>query len=251
MGKIRIGTSGWSYPHWRGPFYPHEVRKHDWLAYYARHFSSAEINGAFYRIPKAATFKGWAEQVPADFVFTLKASRYITHLKKLREPSDSLQQLLTPAAELGERLGPILFQLPPRWRCNPDRLRTFLAELPQDHRYAFEFRDASWFTSEIEAMLKEANAALCIHDHEDADCPDHLTADFTYVRLHGPGGKYEGRYSDRALQHWAARMSEWAGAGHDVFCFFDNDAGGHAALDALRLRDLLARTGESSAGPSK
>ena len=243
MATIRIGTSGWAYPHWRGPFYPPEVRKRDWLNYYGERFNAAEINASFYRVPKAETFRGWAEAVPADFAFTVKASRYITHMKKLKNGADSVQRFLEPVHALGDRLGPILFQLPPSWHRDLERLQAFLRALPGDHRYAFEFRDPSWFDPAVLAALREAGAALCIHQLEDVEAPPEVTADFVYVRLHGPGEAYTGRYDDAALAGWAERIRGWADSGLDVYCFFDNDDAGNAPCDAERLRTALRDSG--------
>lgn len=242
MARIRIGTSGWAYAHWRGPFYPPEVRKRDWLTHYAGQFDAAEINAAFYRVPKAETFRGWAQAVPADFAFTVKANRYITHMKKLKDPGDSVQRFLEPVRALGERLGPVLFQLPPNWGCDIERLRGFLAALPGGHRYAFEFRDPSWFAPAVFDALRDAGAALCIHQLEELEAPLEVTADFVYLRLHGPEAAYTGRYEEATLARWAARIDAWAAAGCDVYCFFDNDDAGNAPADAARLH---AMTGDN------
>src|SRR5215217_2193905 len=146
---IRIGTSGWHYEHWRGPFYPENLSKGGFLEYYAGHFDTAEINNSFYRLPEKKTLVRWRETVPEGFVFSVKASRYLTHMKKLKDPREPLGRLLDRVSVLGTRLGPILFQLPPRWRANPERLQGLLEILPENHRYAFEFRDPSWFDDKI------------------------------------------------------------------------------------------------------
>lgn len=238
-GPIRIGTSGWSYDAWTGPFYPPGLPAAERLAWYAGRFASVEVDSSFYRLPAAATVGRWRNAVPAGFVFSVKASRFITHMKKLKDPEHTLPPFLERIAGLGDRLGPILFQLPPRWGCNPERLAAFLAALDGCHRYAFELRDPSWWQPEVYAVLQRHGAACCIHDLGGRLSPMVLTADFVYLRLHGPGAPYRGRYDDRALAAWAERIAAWAGEGRAVYGYFDNDQAGHAALDAGRLLALL------------
>ncbi len=237
--RIRIGTSGWHYPHWKGNFYPDDLAEEQWLDYYRRHFFTAEINNSFYRLPEAKTLKHWQATVPEDFVFAVKASRYITHMKKLKDPRRPLSGFLQRVGKPGGRLGPALFQLPPRWRCNPERLESFLGLLPEDGRFTFEFRDPSWFDARIYNLLNEAGAAFCIYQLAGRISPKEVTADFVYVRLHGPGEAYQGSYSAGELSGWAGAFSAWAGSGKDVYCYFDNDDSGHAPRDALRLKEML------------
>lgn len=239
--QIHIGTSGWSYEHWRGSFYPDDLASCDRLAYYAQQFGSVEINSSFYHLPAEATLQHWYETTPDDFVFSAKASRYITHMKKLREPEHSVPALLDRISLLGDKLGPILFQLPPNWRCNAARLQAFLDSLDTDYRYAFEFRDHSWLNAETTALLERHNAAFCIYELEGFRTADIITADFIYVRLHGPDSAYQGSYRHRALSARADQFLAWAEQGRTVYCFFDNDQSGYAAKDAQRLRKILAQ----------
>ncbi len=239
MSGVVVGTSGWSYPHWAGPFYPRDLPEPEWLAYYADRFRSVEINNTFYRLPSVETLQQWRETVPAGFGFAIKASRYITHMKKLKDPEATVPGFLERLDTLGPALGPILFQLPPRWHANADRLRYFLAALPGGYRYVFEFRDPSWFRDDIRALLEDSDSAFCIHELAGERSPLTVTADPVYIRLHGPDGPYQGSYDERALRDWARTLRGWAGAGHDVRCYFDNDEAGYAAANAARLSELL------------
>jgi uncharacterized protein YecE (DUF72 family) len=235
---VRIGTSGWQYKHWRGPFYESDLLVSRMLEAYYRHFDTVEINNSFYKLPSAAAFEKWRESTPRNFLFAVKASRFITHMKKLKDPENALQNFLPRAEKLKEKLGPILFQLPPRWQVHPERLKDFLQALPRKHRYAFEFRDPSWHTQRIYDLLRQFNAAFCIFDLAGFHSPREITANFTYVRLHGPGGPYQGNYSRHALREWAERIRQWRSS-LDVFIYFDNDQAGYAALNALDLRKLV------------
>ncbi len=236
--RIHIGTSGWVYPHWRGAFYPDALPEPEWLGYYARRLASVEVNRGFYRLPTRAQFAAWRDQTPEDFLFAVKASRYITHMKKLKDPGQTLPPLLEAVAGLGGKLGPLLFQLPPRWRLDVGRLRAFLAALPDRLRVAFEFRDPSWHTGAVLDLLAEHGAAYCVHDLAGFRSPRAVTADFVYVRLHGPGEAYCGRYGAEALAGWA----DWLGRQTvEAACvYFDNDQAGYAVRDALALRAMLA-----------
>jgi len=236
---IRIGTSGWHYEHWRGPFYPENLSKGGFLEYYAGRFGTAEINNSFYRLPEEKTLVRWRETVPEGFIFSVKASRYLTHMKKLKDPREPLNRLLDRVSILGDKLGPILFQLPPRWRSNVERLESFLEILPQGHRYAFEFRDPSWFDERIYAALAEHGASFCVYDLGGGTSPKRVTADFAYVRLHGPDGPYRGRYGAERLAGWAGAFSAWLREGLTVYCYFDNDEAGYAAQDALGLQQMM------------
>lgn len=242
-GRVRIGTSGWSYGHWVGPFYPEGTRSADYLGYYAERFAVTEVNNTFYSLPKAETFHEWRDTTPPDFEFACKASRYITHMKKLKDPEQSVGRFFETVEALGDKLGPILFQLPPNFAINLGRLRGLLEALPSGHRYAFEFRDESWFDAPVFDLLDSHGAALVIYDLEGRTSPVHATGSLVYIRLHGPLEEaYRGQYSDEALQGWAARVRDWRRDGRDVYCFFDNDEAGYAALDATRLQRLLQDT---------
>lgn len=240
-GGIHIGTSGWAYDHWKGRFFPERIGSDAMLAEYARHFDCVELNSTFYRMPSADTLRRWADTVPGSFRFAVKASRYITHIKKLKDSPDTLATFLERVRGLGDRLGPILFQLPPRFRFNRQRLETLLEVFPDDLACAFEFRDESWFADAALALLDQHGAALCHYDLGGRRAPTTaFTGRFGYLRLHGPEQAYEGRYSDAALDEWARTLHAWTAEGHDVWCFFDNDAEAHAPSDALRLRERLA-----------
>jgi uncharacterized protein YecE (DUF72 family) len=238
---IHIGTSGWSYEHWKGTFYPMDLPNNQMLAYYSRHFSSVEINNSFYQLPKKQALARWRETVPEDFLFTAKASRYITHLKKLKNPAEAIHTYLDRICMLEDRLGPILFQLPPRWHFNGERLEAFLGILSKDFRYAFEFRDRSWLNCQTFELLSHYNAACCIYDLDGYLSPMEVTANFAYVRLHGPDGSYQGSYDDKTLEDWAENFSAWSEQGKEVFCFFDNDQCGYAVHNAHYLQSLLNR----------
>jgi uncharacterized protein YecE (DUF72 family) len=237
--NIHIGTSGWHYEHWMGTFYPQDVPKKDFLAYYKKHFQAVEINNSFYQLPRKETLVQWRDTVPDNFVFAVKASRYITHMKKLKDPAVTLSQFLDAVKPLDGKLGPILFQLPPKWRFDRERFYDFLEALPDEHRYAFEFRDPSWEDTAVYEGLTEVGAAFCMYDLDGRMSPKAVTADFIYIRLHGPDGAYKGQYATSTLSGWAGAISTWFNEGREIFCFFDNDEAGYAAQDALRLQKML------------
>jgi uncharacterized protein YecE (DUF72 family) len=241
----RIGTSGWHYDAWVGTFYPDAMQAKEMLAYYCRQFGTVEVNNTFYRVPRPGSVAAWRDATPADFLFACKASRFTTHMKKLKDPARNASLFFAAVEDFGDKLGPILFQLPPRWRLDLERLASFMAELPKAYRYAFEFRERSWLCDPVYDLLQSHNAALCIYDFDGYLSPDLVTADFVYVRLHGPAGRYKGSYTDAALEDWARRLQGWARAGCEAFCYFDNDEKGYAAQDALRLKALT----EGMAGP--
>jgi uncharacterized protein YecE (DUF72 family) len=236
---VHVGTSGWSYRSWRGSFYVESVSPRDELAFYARHFSTVEVNNSFYRLPTRETVKSWRDTVPDDFIFAIKASRFITHMKRLRDPEQPISLLFDRIVVLGYRLGPILFQLPPRWHKNTERLEAFLNELPRDHRYAFEFRDPTWFDQEVYDLLSKHRAALCIYDMAGTRSPMVTTADFVYVRFHRPAGEDTWTYDRATLAEWADLIKSWVESGRSVYCYFNNDPGGAAPTNAQELRELL------------
>jgi len=237
-GRLFVGTSGWHYDHWTGPFYPDGLPAADRLAFYARRFRSVEINASFYRLPARATLETWRATVGPGFVFAAKASRYATHMKKLKDPAATIGRYFEAMSPLAEALAVVLYQLPPRWRCNVERLAAFLDALPPRPRAAFEFRDPSWFCAPVYDTLTAHGAAFCIHDLEGRTAPDMVTADFVYLRLHGPDGAYRGRYGRNRLKPWVRRARAWRDEGRDVYCYFDNDENGYAAADAQTLRDM-------------
>ncbi len=239
IAKLRIGTSGWHYKHWRGSVYPAELPPAEMLAWYAQHFSTVEINNTFYRLPTEDALLRWRQIAPSGFTFSVKASRFITHLKRLREPHDPIELFFSRVELLGDRLGPILFQLPPSWPLNFERLEQFLPALPAKHRYAFEFRDQSWYTPETYSLLGRHNVAMCLHDWRGMPWPGELTADFAYIRLHGPSGTYQGNYTPGLLRSWANRIQQWQNQLADIFVYFNNDQGGYAIKNAKSLEQLL------------
>jgi uncharacterized protein YecE (DUF72 family) len=240
-GRCYIGTSGWSYRHWRGPFYPPGMAKGaDQLRFYAERFDTVEVNGTFYRLIEAETFRRWREQTPESFVFACKGSRFLTHMKRLKDTAQGPARFFERVEALGDKLGPIVFQLPGRFKPDRDRLAAFLDALPSAHRYAFEFRDPAWFRPEIFEALAKRDVALCLYEFAGQEAPLELTASFVYIRLHGPEGPYQGSYGDAALDTWAARIAAWAKDGRDVYCYFDNDDRAFAPKNALRLREMLA-----------
>ena len=217
------------------------------LAHYYGQFDTVEINNSFYMLPKIGTLQSWRDATPKDFEFAIKASRFLTHNKKLKEPENALNKFLPRAEALGAKLGPILFQLPPKWRINVDRLAEFLEALPSYHHYTFEFREPTWLNRQVYDLLQKHNAAFCIYELAGFHSPIEVTADWTYVRLHGPGGKYEGSYSQTFLRQWAKRIADWRGALKSVYVYFDNDQAGYAAQNALELKKLVQQALHSMA----
>lgn len=240
MAELRIGTSGWHYGHWVGGFYPPGLKPARHLEFYAGRFDTVEINNTHYRLPRHETFRAWRDQTPPGFVFAVKASRYITHYSKLTQSSKTYALFFDAIAHLGDKLGPVLFQTPPQWQVNPERLDSFLANLPSGLRTAFEFRNPTWFADEVASILRRHGAAFCIWHLSGVMSPMTVTAPLVYVRLHGPEGAYSGSYSDADLAGWAERLRRWRAEGRDVHLYFDNDNKAFAVRDALRLKALLA-----------
>jgi uncharacterized protein YecE (DUF72 family) len=246
--NICIGCSGWQYRHWRGVFYPAELRPARWLEHYAAHFNTVEINNTFYRLPEGSRFDEWRRRAPSGFVYAVKASRFLTHMKKLKDPDEPLDRLFVRTAKLGRTLGPTLYQLPPKWPVNVERLERFLGVLPRRRRHAIEFRDASWYCDDVFALLERHRVALCLHDMAGSSTGRLSVGPFVYVRFHGVE-KYSGRYSDQTLNTWAGWLAQRVRDGAPVYAYFNNDTGGHAPRDAVRLRAAvigrLARTRDS------
>jgi uncharacterized protein YecE (DUF72 family) len=238
--QVHIGTSGYHYRHWRGPFYPERFATSRMLPFYVEQFDTVELNTTFYRLPPKKAVMEWAAATPDRFVFAAKGSRFITHMKKLTDPEPALDRYFEHLAPLGRKLGPIVFQLPPFWQCNLERLGVFLEALPRWGRYAFEFRNATWHTTAVYELLTRFNAAFCPWDLAGVQSPVEVTADWMYVRLHGPGpGKYQGSYSAAALKKWADRIEAWSRKLKAIFVYFDNDMQGFAVRDALALKRRL------------
>lgn len=212
------------------------------LDFYAERFDTVELNNSFYRLPAKDALKSWRDETPRGFCFAVKGSRYLTHAKKLKDPEQGIGRFFERAEILGAKLGPVLFQLPPQWPANPERLAKFLDALPGDHRYAFEFRNETWNSTEVLQILHSHGAAYCIFDLAGHQSPLNVTSKVVYVRLHGPGGKYQGSYADEALERWADRIREWKAHRKHVYVYFDNDDSGYAPQNALKLKTLLGRT---------
>ena len=237
--SIHVGCSGWQYAHWRGVFYPAELPLRQWFDHYARHFDTVEINNTFYRLPGAQTFRSWRARAPTGFVFAVKASRFLTHMKKLKDPAAPLELFFSHARDLGRTLGPVLYQLPPRWPVNIERLQAFLRALPRRRQHVLEFRDPTWYRDDVLALLEKHGVALCLHDMPGSASGMIDVGPFVYVRYHGPE-RYSGRYPDERLERWADWLSQRRRQGKPVFAYFNNDVGGHAPRDAVRLRRLMA-----------
>ncbi len=237
--NLWIGTSGWTYGDWRGIFYPRDVPLKNWLRWYAERFSTTEINGSFYRTPSLEAVRAWREQTPDKFIFAWKASKFITHWKRLTEKCrNSLELMETRLAVLDPKVGPILFQLPPQFKPDRERLASFLKLLNTKRRYAFEFRDASWYAPPVLELLRSRNIALCLSDHHDAPAPWEVTAGHVYIRGHGPTGQYKDRYPKPTLQRWAKAIAAWRQKRLAVYCYFDNDQKTAAPQDAQSLIEL-------------
>jgi uncharacterized protein YecE (DUF72 family) len=233
----RVGTCGWQYAHWRGPFYPADLPNREMLASYARRLDCVECDNPFYRLPSPEAVAAWRACTPEGFRFAWKASRYLTHLKRLREPEEPLERIRAAVAPLGDRLGPVLFQLPPRQRRDVDRLRHLLGCVPREWRVAVEFRDPDWHHPDVYRALADHGAAFVVWELGGVVSPVLATAPFVYARLHGPGGRYRGRYGDDGVRAWAERLAA-LGAG-EAWVLFDNDEAGNAALDALALQAFI------------
>jgi uncharacterized protein YecE (DUF72 family) len=234
--KWYIGTSGWSYPSWKNLFYPKEIPQREWLAYYARHFDAVEINNTFYRAPAAAQIHKWEEAICGDFTFAIKASRLVTHLKRLKDPAETIPELMKPL-EIRKRKGPIIFQLPPGLSKDTELLKNFLKALPKRQRFAMEFRNPSWHSDEVYELLRQYHVAFCMFEKAELRSPRVMTADFAYVRLHGRESGYKGNYSVAALQDWHGWLKAQKS---DAYVFFDNTAEKTDALDNAKTLSELA-----------
>jgi uncharacterized protein YecE (DUF72 family) len=215
------------------------VKKKDALSYYATRFDCAELNAPFYRTPTESAVEAWFSSTPDDFRFAWKASKFITHWRRLIVNENSMKLLEGRLSLLGHKLGPVLFQLPAKMQCNLERLANFLEHLKKGRSYSFEFRHPSWYATPVLELLRDHNASLCLSDHADAPAPREITADWVYVRLHGPSGRYHGSYTDAQLCDWAKAINDWRGEGKQVWCFFDNDVKSAAPENAERLKELV------------
>ncbi len=235
-----LGTSGWHYDHWRGPYYPPKLPKTKWLEFYAGDFRSVELNNSFYRLPSDQAYDRWRDTSPEGFVFAVKASRYITHIRTLREVGEPVRAFLARADRLGPKLGPILYQLPPSLHRDDDRLAAFLADLPPGYRHTLEFRHASWLVEPVFDLLRRHGAGFCAFDLVGLPCPFVVTADFAYMRFHGYGGKYWGLYPETEMQRWAGLLRGMEPEVRAAYVYFNNDAEAAAVANARTLQALLA-----------
>ncbi|MDY7032037.1 MAG: DUF72 domain-containing protein [Thermodesulfobacteriota bacterium] len=235
--SVRIGTSGWNYSHWKGPFYSDDYPKSKWLEYYAQHFNTVEVNATFYQLPKPVTFENWRNRTPESFLWSVKANRYITHIKRLRDAEESLKRLYDSAKLLEFKLGPILFQLPPDFHYDETIVKGFLHLLDPSLRHIFEVRNDSWINNVFFQQLKDHNVAFCIADTAGRyPYSEDVTANFVYIRLHGSQKLYASKYSEEELQNWACKIKGWS---RDTYVYFDNDFAGYAIANALRLKEIL------------
>jgi uncharacterized protein YecE (DUF72 family) len=240
-GNCHIGTSGWSYPHWKGVFYPHDVPSALWLPHYASRFDTVEINASFYRVPAEKTFLNWRDATPDGFVFAVKVDRRITHYQKLREVRQLWESFVARCALLGKKLGCLLLQFPPSFHLDLQALADLLCLVPSGMRCAFEFRHQTWFAHEAYHLLSAHGAALCRSSAPRFPDADVATADFVYVRMHGGTSLYSSKYSDAELRRWSAGLRKRLKEGRDVYVYFNNDAHGYAVENALTLRRLLQK----------
>jgi uncharacterized protein YecE (DUF72 family) len=248
MADIRIGTSGYHYKHWVGRYYPAGLRPDQMLAHYLRDFDTVELNNTFYQLPKESTFDAWRDTTPPDFLYAVKGSRFITHMIKLKDAQRGLTNFLPRAERLGARLGPILWQLPPNWKVNVERLEEFLSLLPKKHDYTFELRNETWMTEEVYAVLRKYNAAFCIYELAGSTSPLEVTADWTYIRLHGPTHfKYQGSYTDDQLAEWTGRIRKWSRKMRAIYVYFDNDDSAYAVDNAMTLKKMLGKLAQRKA----
>jgi len=244
MAQIRIGTSGWHYKHWIGRYYPQDIKPAEMLDYYLRDFDTVELNNTFYHLPKETSFDSWRESVPSKFVFAVKGSRFLTHMIKLKDADRGIWNFVPRAERLGKKLGPILWQLPPKWNVNAERLEEFLTKLPHGIRYAFELRNTTWMTDRVYEILKKFNAAFCIYELAGYQSPIEITANWTYIRLHGPTQfKYQGSYSNAQLEKWAQKIDDWSSRMRAIYTYFDNDDSAFAVNNALTLKNVLSAAG--------
>jgi uncharacterized protein YecE (DUF72 family) len=239
LAQYFIGTSGWHYDDWRHRFYPKEVPKAKWLEFYARHFPTVELNNSFYRLPSEAAFANWYDSSPPGFTFAVKVSRFITHIKRLRDCEEAVTNFMSRAGVLKEKLGPLLYQLPPSMHRNDETLASFLSSLPREFKHVIEFRHQSWLEEEVFEIMHQHHAGLCVFDMPDFTCPLRATADFAYIRFHGSDSLYSSCYSDEELADWAKRISDLAKNLDSVYIYFNNDVEGFALRNAEKIREFL------------
>jgi len=237
--KYCIGTSGWHYNHWRVLFYPEKLAKSEWLKYYAQQFNTVELNNSFYHLPSEKAFATWRESAPEQFVFAVKVSRFITHIKRLRNLDSAMENFLSRACLLQEKLGPLLYQLPPNMKRNDEVLENFISSLPRKYQHVIEFRHESWLNDAVFQILKRYNIGLCVFDRPDISCPFITTSNFAYIRLHGSRSLYSSCYSDEELAQWAQVIIRLGKDVKTVYIYFNNDAEVFAVRNALTLINYL------------
>ena len=239
---VYIGTSGYSYQHWKSRFYPKGLSASKWLEFYSRHFDTIELNYTFYRLAPKKTFEAWYEKTPKNFKFVIKGSRFITHIKRLKSCSKPLREFFKRAGGLKEKLTCCLWQLPPSFKCDLERLDKFIKLLKNNYSFclhSFEFREKSWFNPQTYSILDKNNISLCIADSPDFKTPGELTSSFIYLRFHGGTILYGSQYSDKELKSWAGKSKKWLKKKKLLFAFFNNDAKAFAVKNALRFKELL------------
>jgi len=236
-----VGTSGWHYTHWQDRFYPKTLTKSEWLKFYATHFTTVELNNSFYRLPSEDAFASWRDSSPADFTFAMKVSRFITHIKRLKNSKEAVEKFISRANILGAKLGPLLYQLPPNMHRNDDVLVSFLSTLPQGMKHVIEFRHQSWLEDEVFEILQKYNTGFCIFDMPSLSCPVIATADFAYIRFHGSTGLYSSCYSSEKLADWAKKLTDLTRDLKTLYIYFNNDAEAFAVRNAITLRRYLEK----------
>ena len=242
MARYFIGTSGWHYDDWRNRFYPDKLPKTKWLEFYARHFNTVELNNSFYRLPSEHAFANWHDSSPGDFTFTVKVSRFITHIKRLKDTGEAVDNFIRRARILRQKLGPLLYQLPPGMHRDDDTLATFLSGLPRGFKHVIEFRHQSWLVDPVFEILRRHGAGFCVFDMPSLTSPLLATADFAYIRFHGSDALYSSCYSDEQLADWAKRIADLASSLDTVYIYFNNDVAGFALRNAITIRDYLEKT---------
>jgi uncharacterized protein YecE (DUF72 family) len=237
--KYYIGCSGWHYDHWRGLYYPEGLPKSKWLQFYAKQFNTVELNNSFYHLPSEKAFATWRESTPEDFVFAVKVSRFITHIKRLRNLGSAVENFLSRACLLQDKLGPFLYQLPPNMKRNDAVLESFLASLPQKYQHVFEFRNESWIQDSVFNILRRYNTGLCVFDMPGFTCPLVATSDFAYIRFHGSASLYSSCYSNEELSQWAQKIAHLSENVKSIYIYFNNDAEAFAVKNALTLTKFI------------
>jgi len=240
--QIRVGTSGWHYNHWVGRFYPHDLPKSKWLEFYAEDFDTVEINNTFYQLPKEVSVRNWYKRAPEKFVFTVKANRFITHIKRLKDAGEALVSFAERMAIFMEKLGPVLYQLPPSMHKDLNLLKQFGRIVPKDTPPVFEFRHKSWFSKDTFRLLDKCGLGFCVHDMPGIESPRVITAEVIYVRFHGSTGQYEGNYTDNSLENWAGWITDHKREVKSIYAYFNNDLNAYAVYNAKTLRAQLTQT---------